>query len=166
MMNGFKIGAVFAAAVFSAAVSAQGVDIKNAWARATVPGQKATGVFMTLQSSHPVRLISADSSAAGVAEVHEMSMENNVMRMRAVQGGLVLPAHKAVELKPGGYHVMLMDLKQPLLKDTSVQLTLVFKDAKGLETKTELKVPVLNMPPTGMTAPSPHANQPTVHHGY
>jgi len=68
-------------------------------------------------------------------------MDNNVMKMRAVPG-LDLPAGKAVELKPGGYHVMLMDLKAPLKKDTTIPLTLVFKDAKGVESKTELKVPV------------------------
>jgi copper(I)-binding protein len=83
---------------------------------------------------------------AGVAEVHEMAMDNNIMKMRAVPV-LDLPAGKAVELKPGSYHVMLMDLKTPLQKDTTIPLTLVFKDAKGLETKTELKVPVSQMVP-------------------
>jgi hypothetical protein len=71
-----------------------------------------------------------------------MKMDGDVMKMRAVQGGLELPAGKAVELKPGGYHVMLMDLKGQLQKDSTVAVTLVFKDAKGVETKTELSVPV------------------------
>jgi copper(I)-binding protein len=84
---------------------------------------------------------------AGVVEVHEMKMEGDVMKMRAVQGGLDLPAGKAVELKPGGYHVMLMDLKGALPKDTSIALTLVFKDAKGAESKMELKVPVSTAAP-------------------
>ena len=68
-------------------------------------------------------------------------MEGDVMKMRALPS-LDLPAGKAVELKPGGYHIMLMDLKQPLAKDSKVPLTLLFKDAKGVESKLELSVPV------------------------
>ena len=81
-----------------------------------------------------------------MTEVHEMKMEGDVMKMRAIPA-LDLPAGKAVELKPGGYHVMLMDLKAPLMKDTVVPLTLVFKDAKGAESKVELKVPVSAVAP-------------------
>ena len=68
------------------------------------------------------------------------------MKMRAMPQ-LDLPAGKAVELKPGGYHVMLMDLKQPLIKDTKVPLTLTFKDAKGVQSKLELSVPVSTLAP-------------------
>ncbi len=128
-------------ATLSTALWAQNVDVKDAWARATVQGQMATGAFMKLTAKEGTRLVSVSSPVAGVAEVHEMAMDNNIMKMRAV-AGLDLPAGKAVELKPGGYHVMLMDLKIPLKKDTTFPLTLVFKDAKGAETKTELKVPV------------------------
>ena len=78
-----------------------------------------------------------------------MKMDGDVMKMRAVQGGLELPAGAPVELKPGGYHVMLMDLKTPLRKDTTLPLTLVFKDSKGVEFKTELKVPVRLEAPAG-----------------
>jgi copper(I)-binding protein len=107
-----------------------------------VPGQKATGAFMKLTAKDGAKLVGASSPAAGVTEVHEMKMEGDVMKMRAIPG-LDLPAGKAVELKPGGYHVMLMDLKAPLAKDTTVvPLTLTFKDAKGAESKLELKVPV------------------------
>lgn len=128
---------------------AQAVDVQGAWARATVQGQKATGAFMKLTAKEGAKLVSASSPVAGVVEVHEMKMEGDVMKMRAVQGGLELPAGKAVELKPGGYHVMLMDLKTPLVKDNSVPLTLVFKDAKGVESKTELKLPVATAAPGG-----------------
>jgi len=79
---------------------------------------------------------------AGVTEVHEMKMEGDIMKMRALPGGLDLPAGKTVELAPGGYHVMLMDLKTGLAKDSTVPLTLVFQDAKGVQSKVELKVPV------------------------
>ncbi len=156
MMNWVKMSATLCVATLSVAVWAQNIEVSNAWARTTVPGQKATGAFMTLKSKDGARLVSAASPVAGVTEVHEMKMENNIMRMRAMPNGLELPAGQVVELKPGGYHVMLMDLKQPLQKDTTVPMTLVFKDTKGLETKTELKVPVSNVPPGGAPAVTGH----------
>ncbi len=141
------ISSALIAAAFSSMALAQNVEVKDAWARSTVQGQKATGAFMKLTARDGAKLLGGSSPVAGVVEVHEMKMEGNVMTMRAVSGGLELPAGKAVELKPGGYHVMLMDLKAPLAKDTTFPLTLVFKDAKGVETRTELKVPVSTMPP-------------------
>jgi len=136
-------------ALSSGALYAQTVDVKDAWARATVPGQKATGAFMKITAKDGAKLVSVSSPVAGVSEVHEMKMDGDVMKMRAVAGGLDLPAGKAVELKPGGYHVMLMDLKAPLQKDSTIPMTLVFKDAKGVETRTELRVPVSAMAPAG-----------------
>ena len=124
----------------------QTVDIKDAWVRTSVPGQKATGAFMKITAKDGARLVAVATPVAGVAEVHEMKMDGGVMSMRAVSGGLELPAGKTVELKPGGYHVMLMDLKAALPKDSTVPLTLVFKDAKGVETRLELKVPVAAAP--------------------
>ncbi|MBL0243466.1 MAG: copper chaperone PCu(A)C [Rhodoferax sp.] len=142
--------------LFAQAASAQTVDVQGAWARATVPGQKATGAFMKLTAKDGTKLVSVSTPAAGVSEVHEMKMDGDVMKMRAVQGGLDLPAGKAVELKPGGYHVMLMDLKAPLPKDSTVALTLVFKDAKGVETKQEVTLPVSAVAPVGTMAHSDH----------
>ena len=78
-------------------------------------------------------------------------MDGGVMKMRALAGGLDLPAGKMVELKPGGYHVMLMDLKSTLTRDSTVPLTLLFKDAKGAESRLELQVPVRA---TGSGAPA------------
>jgi copper(I)-binding protein len=130
------------AALACGSVFAQTVDVKDAWVRTSVQGQKATGAFMKITAKEGTKLVSVSSPAAGVAEVHEMKMDGDVMKMRAVPGGLDLPAGKTVELKPGGFHVMLMDLKAALPKDTTVPLTLVFKDAKGVESKVELKVPV------------------------
>jgi copper(I)-binding protein len=146
-----KIFTITASAILAALLTtnacAEGVEIQGAWARATVPGQKATGAFMRLTSITGSRLVSVSTPVAGVAEVHEMKMDGEVMKMRAVDGGLELPAGKAVELKPGGYHVMLMDLKLPLQKDTTIPLTLTFRDGKGVESTTELKVPVAQMSP-------------------
>ncbi len=117
------------------------VKVDGAWARATVQGQMGTGAFMTLTAKDGTRLVGVSSPAAGVAEVHEMKMEGDIMKMRAVPA-LDLPAGKKVELKPGGYHVMLMDLKTPLAKDSTVPVTLLFKDSKGVESSLELKLPV------------------------
>ncbi|MCF8168378.1 MAG: copper chaperone PCu(A)C [Rhodoferax sp.] len=130
------------------------VKVHNAWARATVKGQMATGAFMTLTAQNGTRLIGAVSPIAGISEVHEMKMDGNVMKMAEVKGGLELPAGKPVELRPGGYHIMLMDLKQPLVKDSMVPVTLLFKDTKGVESKLELKLPALMMSPGGMAKPA------------
>ena len=111
-----------------------------------MPGQKGTGAFMTLTAAQGARLVGASSPAAGVTEVHEMKLDGDVMRMRAVPV-LELPAGKPVELKPGGYHVMLLDLKAPLAKDSTVPLTLTFKDAKGTESRLDLTVPVAAQAP-------------------
>ena len=118
------------------------VDIKDAWVRAAVPGQKGTGAFMKITSRENLRLVAASSPVAGVAQMHEMKLEGDVMRMRPLADGLELPAGKTVELRPGSYHLMLMDLKGPLAKDSSVPLTLVFRDAKGVDHRLELQLPV------------------------
>ena len=100
------------------------VTVSEAWVRATVAQQKATGAFMQLQSAQDAKLVSAQSPVAGVTEVHEMAMDNGVMKMRPIPF-LALPAGKAVELKPGGYHVMLMDLKGQVKDGDMVPVTLV-----------------------------------------
>jgi periplasmic copper chaperone A len=141
-------------ATLSPSLWAQTVEVKDAWARATVQGQKASGAFMKITAKEGATLVAASSPVAGVTEVHEMKMDGDVMKMRALDGGLALPAGKAVELKPGGYHLMLMDLKLPLLKDTTIPLTLTFKDPKGALTKQELKVPVSTMAPASAAAPT------------
>jgi copper(I)-binding protein len=126
---------------------AQNVTVTDAWARATVQGQKATGAFMKITAKDNVKLVGVSSPVAGVAEIHEMKMDKDVMKMSALPNGLDLPAGKAVELKPGGYHVMLMDLKAPLAKDTTVPLTLTLQDAKGVKSTVALKVLVGMQPP-------------------
>lgn len=120
---------------------AQTVDVSEAWVRATVQGQKASGAFMKLTAKENTRLVDASSPVAGITEVHEMKMEGDIMKMRAAPD-IELPAGKTVEFKPGGYHVMLMDLKTALRKDSTIPLTLVFKDAKGVESKLQVQLPV------------------------
>ena len=134
-------------ALAAGALQAQTVEVMDAWVRSSVQGQSGTGAFMKITSTEGARLVSASTPVAGVAEVHEMKMDGDIMKMRAVSGGLELPAGKTVELRPGGYHVMLMDLKAALPKDSTIPLTLVFKDARGLQSKLEIKVPVALTPP-------------------
>jgi copper(I)-binding protein len=131
------------------------VDVQGAWIRPAVPGQSGTGAFMKLSAPSGAKLVGVSTPAAGVAEVHEMKMDGDTMRMRAVQGGLDLPPRQTVELKPSGFHVMLMDLKQPMTKGATVLLTLRFVDSKGVKSTLEITVPV-GMP-EGAPA-DPHAS--------
>jgi periplasmic copper chaperone A len=128
--------------------------VEGAWARASVQGQSGTGAFMRLTAREPLRLVGVSSPAAGVAEVHEMRMEGDVMRMRAIPA-LELPVGKPVELKPGGYHLMLMELKAPLKPGTEVAVTLLLRDSRGDPRQLELSVPVRIAAPSG-GAPHKH----------
>ena len=140
-------GIFCASSLFCQNALAQNVEVSNAWARTSVQGQKASGAFMTLTAKENTKLVAVSTPVAGLAEVHEMKMDGDVMRMRPVQGGLDLPAGKPVALSPGGFHVMLMDLKAALPKDSTIPLTLTFKDAKGVESKLDLKLPVATAQP-------------------
>ena len=115
--------------------------VTDAWVRGTVAEQKATGAFMQLTSVAGGKLVSASSTAAGVVEIHEMKMEGNTMQMRAIRG-LDLPAGKAVALKPGSYHMMLLDLKAPLVAGSTVDLTLVVEGKDGKRETVRVKAPV------------------------
>jgi len=130
-------------ALTSLAASAQ-VTVSEPWVRATVPQQKATGAFMKLQSTQDAKLINAKSPAAGIVEVHEMAMDGGVMKMRAIEG-LALPMGKAVDLKPGGYHVMLMDLKTQVKDGDAVPLTLTFETKDGKRQTLEVKATARTM---------------------
>ncbi|WP_374684693.1 copper chaperone PCu(A)C [Variovorax sp. ZS18.2.2] len=135
-----RILALSAASFLVATAHAQ-VTVKEAWVRATVPQQQATGAFMQLSAAKDTKLISASSPVTPIVEVHEMAMQDGVMRMRQVPS-VVLPAGKTVELKPGGYHVMLLDLKQQVKEGDTVPLTLVFEGQDGKRETLEVKAPV------------------------
>ena len=126
------------------------VSVKEPWVRATVSQQKATGAFMQIVSAKDAKLVQASSPVAGIVEIHEMTMVQDVMKMRAIPG-LDLPAGKAVELKPGGYHVMLLDLKAQVKEGDVVPLNLVIEGRDGKRQTLELKVPArgLATPATG-----------------
>ena len=114
---------IFAAAFMASTPVLAQVEAKSAWVRGTVGAQKTTGAYMEITSAQGGSLVGAESASAGTVEVHEMRMDGNVMRMRAVPR-LDLPAGKTVQLKPGGYHIMLIDLKQALKKGDTVPLKL------------------------------------------
>ena len=128
-------------AITSAAWAQTVVKVEDAWVRGTVAQQKATGAFMRLTPSANARLVAAESPVAGVVEIHEMAMERDVMKMRQIPG-LDLAAGRTTELKPGGYHVMLMDLKQPLQAGQNVPITLVFEDAAQQRFTQQIAAPV------------------------
>lgn len=134
-----RIAFTLAALLMAAAAQAQ-VSVKNAWVRATVPHQKATGAFMQLMSAQDAKLVEARSPVAGIVEIHEMAMVKDVMKMRAIEA-LELPAGKTVELSPGGYHVMLMDLKGQVKEGDIVPVTLVVQGRDGQRQTVEVKAP-------------------------
>jgi copper(I)-binding protein len=117
------------------------VKVEDAWVRGTVSTQKATGAFMRLTPSANARLVSASSPVAEVVEIHEMAMENDIMKMRQVPG-LDLEADHTTELKPGGFHIMLMGLKGQVKGGDTVPLTLTFEDADKKPFTLEVQAPV------------------------
>jgi copper(I)-binding protein len=137
-----KTLALFALVAAPWLVQAQALQVENAWIRATVAGQQGTGGFMTLKSGDGVTLTGVSVDAAiGTAELHEMAMVGDVMKMRAVEQ-LVVPAGKPVVLKSGGHHLMLMGLKAPLSKGSTVNVTFSYKDAKGMAGKQNVAIAV------------------------
>jgi hypothetical protein len=138
-MKNLTTAFVFAALMASLSVaSARAEDVKagdlvisQAWARATPGGAKTGGGYLTIENkgSAPDKLVSASADVAGKVDVHEMSMNNGVMTMRPLEGGLAIDPGKTVKLAPGGYHLMMMELKDPLKKGDKVPVTLEFEKA-------------------------------------
>lgn len=146
--------AICAALTLASATAAHAqVTVKEPWVRGTVASQKATGAFMQLSTTEAVRLVEARSGAAKIVEIHEMRMEGDRMMMQAVPGLDLVPG-KTLELKPGGYHVMLIDVVKPLNAGDKVPLTLVLegKDKKRIQVDVSAEVRALNARP----AAQPH----------
>jgi copper(I)-binding protein len=122
--------------VYAQAVKVDTVSVSDAYTRATAPGQQVAGGFLKIQNkgNAPDQLISASSSAAGEVQLHEMAMEGNVMKMRQVKD-IAIPANGAVELKPGGYHLMFLNLKGPFVAGETVPVKLKFAKAGDVEVK-------------------------------
>ncbi|MDH6257820.1 copper chaperone PCu(A)C [Bradyrhizobium sp. BR13661] len=136
-----KLSSLFALAALSAVVVAAPVradDVKagdlvisQAWSRATPGGAKVAGAFLTIENkgTAPDKLVAVSAEIAGKAELHEMTMDNGVMKMRPLEKGLVIEPGKTVKLAPGGYHLMLQDLKGAFKEGEKVPVTLEFEKA-------------------------------------
>jgi copper(I)-binding protein len=135
-----KLSTLLCACLVSSAALAQ-VAVTDPWIRATVPAQKSSGAFMQLVSKQDARLVGVRTPVAGNAELHQMEMQGQSMKMHAVDG-IALPAGQVVNLASGGYHIMLFDLKQQLKEGESVPLTLVVEDARHKRSDVNLNVPV------------------------
>lgn len=129
---------LLASALLTALVAHAQVKVDDPWVRATVAPQKATGAFMQLTSTKAAKVVAASSPVAEMVEIHEMKMDDGVMKMRAVDA-LALPAGQAVALKPGSYHVMLMGLKAPIKAGETVPLTLTVEGEDKQRTTVEIK---------------------------
>lgn len=133
---------MLATALSFACFSAQAaVEVTDAWARATPPGQDVGAAYMNLKSDQKTKLVGTSSPVAGSVEIHEMSMTNGVMKMRMLKT-MPLAAGKVVKLAPGGFHLMLFDLKKPLTAGETIEIELSLQDAQGKTSKQKVIVPV------------------------
>ncbi|VIO74855.1 copper chaperone PCu(A)C [Bradyrhizobium ivorense] len=128
--------AAFATALVSASARAEDVKagdlvITQAWARATPSGAKIGGGYLTIENkgTAPDRLVSGSGDVAGRMEIHEMAMDNGVMKMRPLDKGVTIEPGKTLKLAPGGFHLMMFDLKNPLKQGDKVPVTLQFEKA-------------------------------------
>lgn len=127
---------------FFAACNAQAdVTISDAWVRANAPGQSVGAAYMTLKSPQDSTLVLVESPTAGSVEIHSMSINNGVMKMRMLEE-MPLKAGKAEKLAPGGFHLMLFDLKKPLKAGEKATFTLCFKDKSGKITHQDIVLPI------------------------
>ena len=124
------------------------VGVTDAWARATVPGQKASGAYMQIRSDADARLLGVSSPSVPRVEIHEMKMDGDVMRMREVKS-VELPKGKTVALEPGGFHLMLLNLKKPVAAGDVIPLTLVVESG-GKKQTIEVKAEARAMAGGGM----------------
>lgn len=135
--------AVAAVTTFAQDAKVGSITVSGAQARATVPGQTAGGGFLRLDNQGPAdRLVSATAPVSARVELHTMRMEGDVMRMRQIDA-IELPAGGKVELKPGGMHLMFMELKAPLKAGEIVPVTLRFEKAGEVTVKMPVQVPTL-----------------------
>jgi periplasmic copper chaperone A len=130
-LNGWAIAV--AACLAAQASWAANINVSEAWARATMPGQPVSGAYMQIRSDADARLVGVSSPAVPRVEVHEMKMDGDVMRMREVKA-IELPKGKTVSLQPGGFHIMLMNLQKPIATGDVIPLTLVVESGGKRQT--------------------------------
>ena len=157
--------AIAASGVFAVSAWAQQqiVVVAAPWATATVAGQTSGAAYMELTAAEDAALVGVASPLAAVAEVHEMVMDNGVMKMRA-RPRLDLPAGKPFALRPGSYHIMLMELKQPLRKGAVLPLTLKVEGRDGKTRLIEVNVEVRSLGDSGSAGSSSAASSEHMHH--
>lgn len=143
------VGIALCGSVMAQNASVGSIRVENAYTRATAPGQQVAGGFFKIENKGAAdQLVSASSPAAGEVQLHEMAMDGNVMKMRQVKD-IPVPANGSVELKPGGLHLMFMNIKAPLAAGETVPVKLKFAKAGEVE----VKMPVNS---TAATAPMKH----------
>jgi copper(I)-binding protein len=135
-----RFATAFCLALAPGAALAQ-VSVKDPWVRATTPQQKATAAYMKLDSREDARLVAASSPVAGVVELHEIVKDGDRMKMRAVPA-IEVPAGRGVELRPGGHHIMLMELKGQVKEGDTVPITLTVETKEGRRQALEVRAPV------------------------
>ena len=140
--------------VWPLSANADSVQVSNPWVRATAPGQKVAGIYMELKADADMRLVSGSSPLCGRVELHTMRMEGGMMVMRPLPE-IELPKGQTVSLKPGGLHVMCIDMKKPLKTGEQLPLTLVTRSSGGQEQKLQVAAEV-----------RASAEGHTKHHGY
>ncbi|MFZ2541521.1 MAG: copper chaperone PCu(A)C [Gallionella sp.] len=138
---------LLAALLLSTSVNAGDIQVEGAWSRATAPGQDVASVDLSITSKHPARLLGVSSTASSTAEMHSMTHENGVMKMREVEE-IELPAGERVSLGERGYHLMLLGLKTPLKVGESIPLTLTIKVANNRTSKVKTKAAVKSLTTT------------------
>lgn len=138
------VAAVLLASAATLPAWAANVSVTDAWARATMPGQKVSGAYMQIRSDADARLVGVSSPAVPRVEVHEMKMDGDVMRMREVKA-IELPKGKTVSLEPGGYHIMLMNLTKPIAAGEIIPLVLTVESGgtqQTIDVKAEARAPM------------------------
>lgn len=138
----------------AAGPEASGIAISDAWARPTLGQAARSAAYMTIENTARAgdRLLDARAKVSATIELHRTVQDNGVMRMRAVEGGIAVPAESSVALAPGGYHAMLIGLRQPLTAGTTFPLTLTFEKAGDIE----VAVTVATAPPVPSTMRGSH----------
>ncbi|ALK10167.1 copper chaperone PCu(A)C [Blastochloris viridis] len=168
IVRSFALAAVAAVVLATSANADQivvgDIVITEPWARATPQGAPVAGGFMRIDNkgTAPDRLIGGSLPAAGRFEVHEMKMEGDVMKMRPLTDGLAIPPGGSVELKPGSYHIMFMDLKQQLVEGTTLTGTLRFEKAGTVDVRYAVRA----VGASGSKAPAGHQGGTPDHKGH
>ena len=134
------------------------LELTNLWTRATPPRAPAAGGFLTITNpgAEADRLIAVSSPEADIGEVHVMKVEDGIMTMRPLDGGLEIPAHETITLAPGGFHLMFIDLKARLVEGGKMPVTLTFEKAGSIETFLHVEA-IGAKGPAGMARGEDHA---------